>query len=185
MNGTQTYFLNSPFYETDVFNFHSALRFYGNWSWLNADPSVLSTGEYPVFVVSERSANNSKGYYVGIQQGSPKGFHMGYKSNTQVIASQFNNTTNVGINAYNADESPLIHRAHRYASGAMSTAILKYGAIDSDLDLSTGGSPQSGQGRIGKGYDNNGFNGLISEVIIYNRVLGAIVPFFCVFDSNS
>lgn len=172
LDGTQTYFWNSPFYFEDAFNFHPGLRFYGDWSWLNTDISVLSSGEYTVFVVSERSGNQNKGYYLGIEQADPRGFHMGYKNTTQLISRQFDNATDLTTTNYTSSmESPLIHRTHRYASGTMESALFNGGNLETDSDTDTDSSLEFGAGRIGKGYDNNGFNGLLAEVIIYDRVL--------------
>lgn len=158
-----------------AFNGHHALEFTGQ-SYLNVDLTDISNSAYTIFAVVKMQPLSASGkYFLGVQQASPVGLHIGYPTSGILRFNQAGNTAQVSSPAYNAlTETPRLIIAESNATSGKTISEIIEGSLSSANNSNTTASSFAAQGVIGKGYSTTGFPGYISEIIIYNRELSSL-----------
>jgi len=170
---TQTTAAARPQYFSNVFNGHSAIRT-SSTRFFNVDLSDINDTNYTIITVSKRTT--SIGNIVGFTGAtSSTGLSLGYSGSTVARHSQYANWVNMTIPANDvATELPVI-----LACQFDELVGKKIWRINDGVSTNRSGTNKthyslSGTGRIGRGLANDGFGGMIAEVIIYNRILSSL-----------
>jgi len=173
-NATQTVVASRPQYYSNIINGNPAVRTSGT-RFMNADFSGINDQNYTIFTVSLRQAGGSFNYIVGMQHtGTYAGLSLGYSGSGLIRQIHYGNWVNLACGGYSAaNELPSILSCQFNQSAGKGVWRINDGVQNTSNNSNTSHYVQSGAGRIGRGNDSYGFNGFISEVIIYNRVLTA------------
>jgi PKD repeat protein len=171
-NATQAVNANKPFYQTNRINGYPAVRT-STSRFLNADFSGIDNQNYTIFTVSLRQAGGNFNNIVGVQfSGGYNGLSLGYAGSGLIRHIHYGNWANLVCPAFNAGaEIPAILSCQFSQTAGKRVWRLYDGASATGTNGNLTQYAQGSNGRVGRGNDNFGFNGLISEVIIYNRVL--------------
>jgi PKD repeat protein len=171
-NATQAVAANKPFFQTNIINGHPGIRT-STSRFLTADFSGIDNQNYTVFTVTLRQAGGSFNNMVGVQfSGTTNGLSLGYAGTGLIRHIHYGTWANLACAAYNGGtEIPAILCCQFNQTAGKRVWRLYDGASTSGISNSLTQYAQGSNGRIGRGNDNVGFNGFISEVIIYNRVL--------------
>ena len=174
-HATQGTLASRPRLRKFAFNGHHALEFTGQSS-LNVDLTDISNSAYTVFAVVKLSPAVASGkYFMGVQQTSPVGLHLGYPTGGLLRFNQAGNSTQLVSPAYNdATETPRLIIAEASATSGRTLSEIIEGTLTSSNNPTTAFSSFASQGVIGKGYSTTGFPGFIAEIIVYNRSLSAL-----------
>jgi len=133
---------------------------------MNFDASIVQGNNYTVFAIVHRSSNLSDNYFVGTQSAvTNQGLHMGFNTDSSVRLGQVGNDLSGPISTQ-AESSVGLVWGRLNSSGKQ----VYYNGItfsDSESTQVTG----SGAGVIGRGFDSNGFDGNIAELIIFSSDL--------------
>ena len=174
-HATQATLASRPRLRKFAFNGHHALEFTGQ-SYLNVDLTDISNSPYTIFAVVKMQPLSASGkYFLGVQQASPVGLHLGYPTSGILRFNQAGNSTQVSSPAYNAlTETPRLIIAESNASSGKTIGEIIEGALTTSTNSNTTFSTFVAQGVIGRGYSTTGFPGFISEIIIYNRELSSL-----------
>jgi len=158
-----------------AFNGHHALEFTGQ-SFMNVDLTDISNSAYTIFAVVKLQPLVASGkYFLGVQQSSPVGLHIGFPTSGLLRFNQAGNSTQVVSPAYNAlTETPRLIIAESNASDGKTISEIVEGALTSSTNSNTSFASFASQGVIGRGYSTTGFPGFISEIIVYNRALSTL-----------
>ncbi len=171
-NATQTVVANKPTYLTAVINGHPGIgtttsRFF------NADFSGIDNQNYTIFTVSLRRAGGSFNNLVGVQYaGAYNGMSLGYAGTGLIRHIHYGNWSNMACPAYSVStEIPAILSTQFSQTAGKRTWRVYDGAMTTSTNSNLTQYAQGSNGKVGRGNDSYGFNGVISEVIIYNRIL--------------
>jgi hypothetical protein len=169
---TQAINANKPFFQTNRINGHPAVRT-STARFMVGDFSGIDNQNYTIFTVSWRQAGGSFNNLVGVQfTGDYNGLSFGYAGSGLIRHIHYGNWSNLACAPYNAGtEIPAILSTQFGQTSGKRTWRINDGIMTSGTNSNLSQYAQGGNGRIGRGNSNFGFNGLISEVIIYNRVL--------------
>lgn len=174
-HATQATLTARPRLRKFAFNGHHALEFTGQ-SYLNVDLTDISNSAYTIFAVVKMQPLLASGkYFLGVQQTSPLGLHIGYPTSGLLRFNQEGNSTQIISPAYNAlTETPRLIIAESNAVSGKTISEIIEGALTSSNNSNTTFSSFASQGVIGKGHSTTGFPGFISEIIIYNSELSSL-----------
>ncbi len=170
---TQTIAAAKPQYFSNVFNGHAAIRT-SSTRFFNIDLSDINDTNYTILTVSKRTS--SVGSIVGYTGAtSSTGLALGYAGLTLARHSQYANWVNMLIPANNLTaELPAILACQFDESVGKKIWHINDGVSTNRSGTNKTHYSLTGTGRIGRGLANDGFGGMIAEVIIYNRVLSSI-----------
>ena len=165
---TQSTGANRPVWSETVAGFggKAGVNFNGSSQFLNFNEAILDGTNYTVFAVVHRDTTGSNNFFMGTQTASPnQGFHMGYSTNTAAMMGQYSNDLSVGVSGQ-AENSVGLFWGRLSSSGK---EIYYNGLTNSDVTSTQLSSP--GQGVIGRGFDSNGLDGQVAEIIVFSRDL--------------
>ncbi len=165
-NATQATAASRPLYYSNQFNGHPAIRT-SSTRFFNIDLSDINDTNYTVITVSKRMAN--VGYVVG--SASAYGLGLGYGGPILAQNSYYGNYVNMIVPAYNsASELPSILACQFNVLAGKRLWRIYDGTNTSRSNTNKTNYPLAVTGYIGR-FASSAFIGLISEVIVYNRVL--------------
>jgi len=168
-HATQTTPASQPLYYNDVFNGNPALNFSSS-RFLNIDFSEIDNTNYTIITVSKRAqATGTVLSMLGTVSG--QGLRLFYPSSTNARYYQYTNWVSMTISSYGASELPCILACQFSTTAGKKMWRVHNGLSANKLLANTTRYASTGQGRIGRSETTDYFNGLISEVIVYNRVL--------------
>lgn len=148
------------------FGNQSGINFNGSTQYLNFDQSYLNNTNYTVFAIVHRDSTTSNNYFIGTQSAvANQGLHMGFDTNTSAILGQSSNDITQSVSGQNENSVGLF-----YGRLNSSGKKIYYNGLSSTDTTSTQLS-STGQGVIGRGFDTNGFDGQIAEIIVFSRDL--------------
>lgn len=160
---------NKPTFAESVaaFGDQRGVDFNGGTNYLKFNSSIVTGTAYTIFAVVHRDTTASSNYFIGTQTAAAnQGLHLGFSTDTQVRLGQFSNDLNATVTGQ-ADNSVGIFWGRLNTTSGKKVYFNNVSATDATT--TTLSSP--GQGVIGRGYDTNGFDGQIAELIIYDRAL--------------
>ncbi len=171
-DATQALAVAQPIYQSKRINGHPALRFNLNDRFMEANLSGIQSGEYTIFIVSERANGGANSYMLGIDQSTPTpGFSLGYPTPTSLEVSQFGGTTSLSTSPHSpSTDVPSIINVNKSSLGGLFAEQVLEGSNNNASSAFTTGS-DVGIGLIGRGSSGQGFRGRIAEVIVYRRSL--------------
>lgn len=161
-------------YDEDEHNFNPAVYFdRGEDGYFNVDLDRIKNSDYNLISIVERDQNQNENYFLGTQQSSNnRGLHFGYRTNTSLTLAQYGNDIDVVVKEF---DDPAFSRALIRGQLDSSTGkiIQEYrdGVFSENNHTNTSFLTGTAQGVLGRGQRQNGFNGYISEVLIYDRTL--------------
>lgn len=165
---------DQPQYQENIHNFNPSVYFAnGDNGYFNVDLDAINNTDYNIISVVERQTDNLKDYFIGTEQeAANEGLHVGYRNNNTLTIDQF--ATDLDVSVSNFDD-PLVSRslirAQLNSSSGKTIQELRDGNYATASDVNTSFLTGNHQGRLGKGYDNDGMIGYVSEVIVYDEVL--------------
>lgn len=163
---------SQPLYKLNQINGNPALLFSGS-EFLELGLSGINNQDYSIFVVAKRTSGDDKQYILGIQQSDDDdGMSFGYVTSSGVEMNQYGSTAKLAINPYDSSsEMPAILIGEFDDIQGKKMIQIYNGVSDNKKNSNTVRYYLSGTGSIGRGNGTELFNGLIAEVIIYDRVL--------------
>ncbi|NJB83778.1 T9SS type A sorting domain-containing protein [Wenyingzhuangia aestuarii] len=171
---------NYPSYAENLHNYNPSVYFTnGNEGYFNVNLDDLRANDYNIITVIERDDVKNVNYFLGTTSSGTgnQRLHVGYRTNTSLTLAQYGNDVDVTVGGYNptTSSSSLITASLDQSSGK-TIAALKDGIEVSNNDGNTtalGGDGGLSNGFLGNAYDTatQGFEGAISEMIIYNSTL--------------
>lgn len=167
-NATQTG-SNKPTFSAGVSGFggKNGVDFDGGTNYLNFDSSGLIGMSYTIFAVVHRDTTGSNNYFYGTQSGTAnQGLHLGFSSDTAARLGQVSNNLDATVVGQAENSVGLIWGR---LNGSTGKKVFFNGVTNTDATTTL--LSGSGQGVIGRGFDTNGFDGQIAELIVYNRAL--------------
>lgn len=169
---TQATVANKPYFQTNRINGHPAVKT-STTRFMVGDFSGIDNQNYTIFTVSLRQAGGNFNNLVGVQfAGGYNGLSLGYAGTGLIRHIHYGNWSNLACAAYNSGtELPAILSTQFSQSAGKRTWRINDGIMTSGTNGNLTQYAQGSNGRIGRGNDSYGFNGIIAEVIIYNRVL--------------
>jgi hypothetical protein len=161
-----------PQYATEVMNGNPAVRTTGA-RYFDVNLNGINDHNFTIFTVTKRQSGSNFQHIIGIQQAGPYvGLGLGYSGSSLLRFFEYGNIVALACVPYaGVNEVPAI------LSCQFDEAVGKrlWQIRDGIQILRSGNNktsyPLSGTGKIGRGNDNYGFNGFISEVIVYDRIL--------------
>lgn len=174
-NATQATVSAKPQYQANQINGNPVVKTTGP-RYFNVDLSGIDNIDYTIFTVTKRQSGNNFQHIIGVQQGgSYVGLCLGYSGSSLIRYFQYGNIASLGCTAYSAStEVPTILAAQFTAAAGKKVWHIRDGVMNSRNGTNKSHYSMIGQGRIGRGNDNYGFNGQIAEVIVYNRSLSDV-----------
>ncbi|WP_299048013.1 T9SS type A sorting domain-containing protein [uncultured Polaribacter sp.] len=169
---------NNPIKVDNAINFNPAIRSPDDKTTIFLiDFNALIGSDYTILAIAKRNTNANKNYFLGTTGSSlNRGLHLGYRNNTSLALAHFGNDLDLPVDEY---DNPAIVPV--LVTGTLDQTIgrtlreLKDGILKSTSDTSTaplvGNSSGTLNGVIGTGFDFDGFDGDIAEVIIYSSTL--------------
>jgi PKD domain/SprB repeat len=175
-NATQATGSAQPKYIKRALNGNPAMEGNNGTRYLNVNLNSIDNNAFTVISVVKRASSSANQYFIGIQQASPSpGFHMGYVNNTTLRYANYGNTLNQTVGAYSATtEGPRIVIGECNTSFNKGLTEVNNGVASSSSNGNILHYTQGAMGNIGRGFGSSGFQGYISEVIVYNRTLTAL-----------
>jgi len=171
-NATQPVAAAKPIFLKTALNGNAAVQFNGGARFFNINLLGISNSQYTILSVIRRGAAASNQYFLGVQQSSPTGLHMGYRLNNSLRLFDNTVSANAAVANFSAgNETPAIVISSYSNTVGRTVTEVKNGASSFGWNANTGAMVFTGNGAIGRGFNANGFNGLVAEVIVYNRVL--------------
>ena len=161
-----------PQYQSNQINGNPVVKTTGP-RYFNVDLSGIDNIDYTIFTVTKRQSGNSFQHIIGVQQsGSYVGLCLGYSGSNLIRFFQYGNIASLGSTAYSSTaEIPTILAAQFTAAAGKKVWHIRDGVLNSRTGTNKTHYSMVGQGRIGRGNDNYGFNGQVAEVIVYARSL--------------
>ncbi|MGY5351378.1 hypothetical protein ACXGQW_02190 [Wenyingzhuangia sp. IMCC45533] len=174
-------------YNTNNNNFNPSVFFdNGDNGYLNFNLSALVGTNYNVLAVVERDVASANDHFLGanFSTGTPhdnQRFRVGYRTDTRASFTQqgVSGNANANIAAYSAsNQSPDLFTSS-FDGGANRIGLVKQGVLTNGSLANMSPLTQDGSrstGYIGNGHNlgSHGFNGNISEIIIYTNILSAL-----------
>lgn len=160
---------NKPTFAESVaaFGEQRAIDFNGGTNYLEFDSAIVTGTSYTIFAVVHRDTNASNNYFIGTQTAAAnQGLHLGFNTDTQARLGQYSNDLNATVGAQ-ADNSVGVFWGRLDSTSGKKV----YFNNVSSTDATTTTLSAPGQGVIGRGFDTNGFDGQIAELIVYDRAL--------------
>jgi prepilin-type N-terminal cleavage/methylation domain-containing protein len=168
LSAAQNTSANQPNYVADAFNGLPALQFDGVDDYLNFDGSAITNGNYSVFVVEQRSNDNNNGF---IGSTSSAGLFLRYIGSDKIQhklgsdGGEFNSD----VADFNNPKPQISAFIHNHLANPQKSSFINGVAAATLADAATI-SEYSG-GLIGAHDENNTFDGLIAEVIMFSKAL--------------
>lgn len=171
-NATQSVSGNRPQFVADAINGYPAVKTSSS-RFFNIDFSSINDQNFTIFTVTRRQAGGSFQNILGVQNSTAYvGLCLSYAGTGLIRFFQYGNIVSLACPSYNAStEIPTILSCHFDQGVGKKVWHIRDGVQTFRNGVNKTHYSMSGGGRIGKGNDNYGFTGLISEVIVYNRVL--------------
>lgn len=171
-DATQSTVSAKPQYQANQMNGNPVIKTTGP-RYFDVDLSGIDNIDYTIFTVTKRQSANNFQHIIGVQQsGNYIGLCLGYSGSTLMRFFQYGNIASLGSTAYSStNEIPTILAAQFAAASGKRLWHVRDGVMNSRSGTNKTHYSMTGQGRIGRGNDNYGFNGQIAEVIVYNRTL--------------
>lgn len=166
---------SNPLFASNYINYNPAVLFAnGDTEYFNVDLSYLNNTSYSMFAVVRRDNANTKSYVLGTQQtGLNAGLHFGYRDDLDATVAQYGNDLDVTVKSYNNPVAPsIIHGSLDNANGKI-IRELKNSLFFSNTNAAITQLNSTGQGVLGRGYDGEGFEGDIAEVVAYAQTFTA------------
>ena len=140
--------------------------FDGGTNYLNFSESLVEGTEYTIFAIVHRDTTASNNYFMGTQSAvANQGLHLGFNSDTSARLGQYSNDLSATV-AGQAESSVGMFWGRLNSSGKK---VFYNGVTSTDATATQISS--AGSGVIGRGYDSNGFDGQIAELIVFDRAL--------------
>ncbi|MCB0367703.1 MAG: fibronectin type III domain-containing protein, partial [Bdellovibrionales bacterium] len=161
---------NKPTWKQSVAELAGApgVDFDGGTNYLNFAQSLVDSTEYTIFAVVHRDTTAVNNYFLGTQSAvANQGLHMGFETNTSFRLGQYGNDLNVTTPGQ-IDSSVALVWGKLDSTGK---TVFYNGSTNTDATATQISSP--GQGVIGRGFDANGFDGQVAELIVFTRALSA------------
>jgi len=172
-NATQATAAAQPLYYANIINGHPAVRT-STARYFNVNYASINNVNYTIFTVTRRLAGGSFNHIMGIQgtTASYSYLTLGYSGSTFIRHVEYGNFLNLNCEAYDANtEIPVILSCQFDDAVGKQVWRIRDGVKTSSSGTNKTHYAITGNGRIGRGGEGYGFNGYISEVIVYNRVL--------------
>ncbi|NIJ46619.1 dUTPase, partial [Wenyingzhuangia heitensis] len=182
---------NAVTYQTEIHNYNPSVLFQdGGDGHLNIANNLdqLAGTNYSIFAVTERTTDSSLGanshnFFMGIETtADDEGFRLGYVNNTraQLHHDGSGNNINVNLSAGFVDaatEQPTMFKAIHNQGTSRSLSILtalEATEITESSSNTNNLNSSTATGTIGRWRANRGFEGYVSEIIIYTDDLNAV-----------
>jgi len=161
--------VNKPVFKEDVaaFGDQRGIDFDGGTNFLKFNSSIVTGSDYTIFAVVHRDTTAGNNYLVGTQTAAAnQGLHLGFSADGQARLGQYSNDIDAAISGQADNSVGIIWGRLSSSTGkkVYYNSIVGTGSVTTQLSA-------PGQGVIGRGYDTNGFDGQIAELILYNRAL--------------
>ena len=173
-NATQTTAGNRPTYKTDKINGLPAISFTrANSNYLSFDGSGIVNSNYTIFVVEQRTSNDSINYFLGGSELTANtNLFLGYRNNTTLTSAMRYNGLNVTYSEYKTP-TPLIHsytfnfytKTYKI-NGTLQTTS----STGTSYDIKQPLSSYAGSS-IGRQLSTNYYQGDIGEIIIFKKII--------------
>jgi hypothetical protein len=173
-NATMATSSKQPVYHSSVVNGLPAIYTNGGPRFLELDLSSIANGEFTIFAVTQRATSNIFNYFIGIYPGvsSNGNLSLGFRQSSQSNLTLPTGSSRGTITGYAGANEPATAMWTDYSSTATRRVTLTQDGVEKQVTGSGGTiTAQTGIGQIGRGSNTAGFNGYISEIIVYNRVL--------------
>ncbi len=159
---------NKPTWQSGVQSFagRPGVNFNGGTNFLNLSSINLASRRYTIFAALHRDTTGTNEYFFGNQSATTNhGLHLGFSTDTGARLGQVGNnlTATTGTQAENSSG---IFYARLNGSGKK-----VYFNNDSNTDAVATQLISSGSVVLGRGFDANGFDGQIAELLVYDRAL--------------
>jgi hypothetical protein len=167
--------VNKPIRKENRINFNPTISLNGDTEYFNVNLDGIKNSDYNIFAVVKRSNNNHSNYFLGTNKSSVnEGLHFGYRNNTSLTLDQFGNDISFGVNFFDQPRvSTAIVRGQLDKGTNRLLTELRDGVFKSNANSNGTPLTGNGQGRLGRGFNNQGFEGDIAEVIVYSKTLTA------------
>lgn len=154
------------------FNSHAALEFNGS-SFLQFDLTDISGSPFTIFaVVKQQPVAASGKYFLGVEQTSPAGLHLGYATPEILRLGQSTTNANTASAPFDsAEETPRLVSARLHPAAGRTVSEIVDGMRRQGSLGNTSSPSFSALARIGRGHSSSGFPGFVAELIVYNRAL--------------
>ncbi len=171
-DATQSVASAKPQYYSNIMNGNPAVKTTGP-RYFDVNLNGINNQNFTIFTVTKRQSGSNFQHIIGVQQsGAYVGLGLGYSGSSLLRFFEYGNIIAIACTPYaGANEIPTI-----LSSQFDMAAGKKMWQIRDGVQLARSGNNKThyaltGNGRVGRGNDNYGFNGYISEVIVYNRIL--------------
>ncbi|ANW95954.1 hypothetical protein AXE80_06525 [Wenyingzhuangia fucanilytica] len=171
-----------PIVQSNKHNYNSSVYFAnGNNGYLDFDLSDIKDSDYNIIGIIERTNTNDHNYFIGTTSTTTnQGLRIGYRnnnSNPRYLFQQQGTSVSNSFDDYNAstEKATLIRGTLDNGVEQTISALMNGNEVSntdaSDTDFLTGAAP----GVLGRGNrSDRGFQGYVSEVIIYNSALSTL-----------
>lgn len=167
--------VNSPLNIENSINFNPAIYFNdGLNEYFNIDIESIKNSDYTLIVIAKRSSSKAQSYLLGTNSfGNNQGLHFGYRANTTFTLGQYANDINLSVKGFdNPQELPVLIRGQLDQTVGRLTSELKDGVLLTQTETNRVPLTGTATGTLGK-YQGDGFEGYISEVMIYSKALSS------------
>jgi hypothetical protein len=163
-----------PLFYSSAINGNAAIEFNGGARFLSLSLSAISNSQYTIIAVVRRNSPGSNQYFLGVQQASPIGMHLGYRQNNSLRLFDNLISANATVTNFSStnETSAIVIGSLSAASGRSITEV-KNGITISGTHPNKSMVVFTGMGAIGRGHSINGLSGQVAEIIVYNRALTA------------
>jgi hypothetical protein len=165
-----------PRYRTNFANGYPGVEFAGGFRTYLVDLTSTYNSSFTVFIVAKRSMDGINKHILSslpATSGGSPGLQLGYASSPSVWFSQYSNAISASVTPFTSTRPPSIIVAEFNTASGKRITELTDGTRASASNSITTRFASSAQGIIGRTSQNvlAGYNGRISEMIVYNRVL--------------
>jgi len=173
-HATQAGSSDFPTYQENIHNFNPSTYFNnGDNGYFNVDLNEINNTNYNVIAIVERENTFNENYFIGTNASvNNEGLFLGYKSNNTLTFGQFNNDLDLVVNIFDSPQrSTALIRTELNGSLGKTVQELRDATLKETTNTQTDFLTGNNQGVIGRGFGNEGFNGYVSEIILYNNLL--------------
>ena len=161
-------------YSASTHNFNPSVYFpNGDNGYFATDLDAIKNSDYNLIAILERDNSNTFSYFLGTNASRLNGgLHFGYRGNTTATLAQYANDVNLNTKAFNdPGRSISLLRGQLDQTSGKIIYELRDAIATSETDTVTAPLTGGGAGRLGRGYANHGFEGHISEAIVYSSTI--------------
>ncbi len=174
LNASQSGTSNFPVLSENQHNFNPSVYFEnGDNGYFNLDLDAINDSNYNIIAIVERDGSDTDNFLLGTEgSSSNNALDFGYNLDNSLELDQFSNSLTTSVNNFNTpiNSIALVRGSLDSASGKL-VSELRDGAYTESTDLVNSFLTGDHTGVLGKGSASDGFNGYVSEVIIYNQTL--------------